>query len=103
MAKKQAGVAKRKQKVLEGDGFSVRLPKAVQTAIEEYLTAKRDAAEASESAGEAKVRLIDIAHKNNLTRIKIEGENKFIEVGIKDTVKVKTVPKDQRKQAGQED
>lgn len=83
------------QKRMEGDGFPDPLPEEVQTAVAVYLTAKRESAEAAEAKGLAMQKLIDLGHKHNLDRIPIEGENKFIEIGVKDTCKVKTKPKDQ--------
>lgn len=99
MAKKRAGTSA-KQKQFEADGFPDPLPKEVVKAMEAYLTAKREAAEASEESGSRKVLLIEVARKHNIERIPIDGENKFIEIGKADTVKVKTVPKDQREMAG---
>lgn len=93
------------QQVMQGDGFPDPLPKEISKAVGVYLTAKREAAEAAEEKGKAMQKVIELGHKHGLERIPIEGENKFIEIGKKDTVKVKTKPKDQedRRVAGVSD
>lgn len=85
------------QQQMEGDGFPDPLPKEIQRAVGEYLTCKREAAEAAEAKGNAMQKLIELGHKHKLERIPIEGENKFVEIGVKDTCKIKTKPKDQEK------
>lgn len=93
--KKSAKDKRPTQKQMQGDGFPDPLPKEVQRAVDEYLTAKREAADASEVKGAAMQKVIELGRKHGLERIPIEGENKFIELGVKDTCKVKTKPKDQ--------
>lgn len=83
------------QKQMEGDGFPDPLPKELQNAVGEYLTAKQESADAAEVKGLAMQKLIELGRKHGLERIPVEGENKFIELGVKDTCKVKTKPKDQ--------
>lgn len=88
------------QKLIKGEGFPDPLPKDVQRAVEAYLTAKRESADAAEEKGDAMQKLIELGHKHGFERIPIEGENKFIEIGTKDTCKVKTKPKDQEESRG---
>lgn len=92
---KKPAAEKPQQQLMQGEGFPPPLPKEVQKAVAEYLTCKRESAEAAEAKGNAMQKVIELGHKHNLERIPIEGENKFIELGKKDTCKVKTKPKDQ--------
>lgn len=93
MAKKKAGT---QQTTFEGDGFPKNPPKAVRDARDEYLSAMRHAAEASKNKGDREQRLIELMKKHDVDRIRLDGENKFIEIGRAEKAKVKTIPKEQR-------
>tara|TARA_R100001594_G_scaffold131050_1_gene170440 strand:- start:465 stop:818 length:354 start_codon:yes stop_codon:yes gene_type:complete len=94
-AQKKAA-SKKKQRTFEGKDWPKKPPKSVSNALDEYLTAKREAADAAEMKSSAHEKLIEICNKHKITRLRIEGENKFLEIGENQTAKIKTIPKDER-------
>lgn len=104
MAKKRAGRGTKllpkpdvkEQKQFDGDGFPEKPPKAVLNARDEYITAKRDAADAAKHRGDRELNLIEKMQEHGIDRLPIDGENKFIEVSATERAKIKTIPKEQR-------
>jgi hypothetical protein len=91
-------MAKRQQQ-FDGDGFPARLPKAVQEARDEYLTAMRSAAKAVEKRGNKELALMEAMKKHKVDRVRLDGENKFFEIDNKEKIACRTIPKEQRKEA----
>ncbi len=85
-----------KQRKFDGDGFPEDPPQEVCDARDEYMQAKRAAARASEKKGAKEQTLIDSMREHGIERVRLDGENKFIEIDSPEKVKVKTIPKEQR-------
>lgn len=97
MTKKKATRKKPdQQQFFEGEGFPKRPPKAVRDARDEFITAKREAAEAATHRGEREQILIDMMKKHGINRLMLEDENKFIEITAPEHATIKTIPKEQR-------
>lgn len=94
MAKKLAG--KNGQQLLEGEGFPEKPPKEVCEARDEFLTAKRAHAKTAEKLATEHESLLEAMHKHGLTRIRLDDENKFVELVPSERATVKTVPKEKR-------
>jgi hypothetical protein len=81
------------QKTFEGEGFPDKPPAAVIRARDEYLQAMRDHADAGKEKSTRHEALVEVMHKHGITRIRLDGENKFFELESTENVKMKTVPK----------
>ncbi|QDU61257.1 hypothetical protein Pan216_21110 [Planctomycetes bacterium Pan216] len=104
--KKTAGSQKPKERLEQSEfpGMETpKPPKEVLDARDKFIQAKRDAAEAAENRGHCEQRLIEQMHKHGITKVKLDGENKFIEIEAPEKAKVKTVPKEQREHRGEQD
>jgi len=88
-----------KQKQFDGDGFPERLPKAVEEARDQFIGAKRRAANAAGKRSECEILLIESMESAGVDRVKLDGENKFIEIERKPHASIKTIPKDQQEKA----
>ena len=102
VTKKKTGTRRQAQQSFEGDGFPEQPPKPVRDARDEYLTAMRDAAKASEYRKDRELRLTELMEQHDIPRIKLDGENKFFELERKTSVKLKTMPKEQERQQAEE-
>lgn len=94
MAKKLAGT--NGQQLLEGEGFPEKPPREVNEALGEFVTAKRAHAKTAEKLATKHEALIEAMHKHGLTRIRIDDENKFVEIVPTEKATVKTMPKEKR-------
>lgn len=92
-----------RQAVFEGEGFPKPPPKAVCKARDEYLQARRDAAEASSYKADRHQRLVEVMKEHGINRIKFDDESKFFELTADEKVKTRTIPKDKRDNGASDD
>lgn len=84
------------QQHFEGDGFPGPPPAEVRQARDEFLQAQRDSAVASEHKADRHERLKEVMKEHGITRVKLDGENKFFELTSDEKIKTRTIPKDKR-------
>lgn len=92
-----------RQTSFEGEGFPEEPPKEVCKARDQFLQAQRDAAEAAEYKADRHERLKEVMKDNGLTRVKLDGENKFFELTHDEKIKTRTIPKDKRDNGASDD
>ena len=92
-------MAKKQQAQFNGDGFPEKMPKPLTDARDDYLSAMRSSAKASEKKGDREQTLIEAMNKHKVDRIRLDGENRFFEVARDPKIKKKTIPKEQREEA----
>lgn len=100
MAKKLAGATANQQE-FEAEGFPEKPHRDVQDALGEFLTVKRAHAKTGEKLATKHEALIETMHKHGVTRVRLDGENKFVEIVPKETATVKTMPKEKREKRNQ--
>lgn len=87
-----------RQTHLKGDGFPGPPPDEVCEARDQYLSSMRSHAKAAKKKAESEQDLIEAMHKHNVTRVQLDGENKYFEIEAPEKIKTKTVPKEQREE-----
>src|SRR5688572_17138468 len=86
----------KKQKTFAGAGFPSEPSAKLQRKRDVYLQTLRDLASAREKKGNAALSLMEAMHEEGLTKIRLDGENKFFLLDKEEKVKLKTIPKAQR-------
>lgn len=84
------------QKHFEGGDFPAGPSAKIKRKRDIYLQTLRDLAAAREAKGNAALNLMEAMHEEGLTKIRLDGENKFFLLDSEEKVKLKTIPKAQR-------
>src|SRR3954471_8498256 len=84
-----------RQQAFEAEGFPGPLPEEVCEARDTYLSVMRAHAKTGKKKGEGEQRLIEAMHKHDISRVQLDGENKYFEIEAPEKVKMKTILKEQ--------
>lgn len=91
------------QTQFEGEGFPGDLPEEVLKASRRFLGASRAHRALGKEKGKREISLIEVMQKHGIESVPMEGEDKCFTIARDPKVKIETMPKKRRQEAGLED